>query len=133
MRPDVTLYLAVSQNVASTRSLARAQMWLRACRVDDHGILGAYISFLALSARTVEKHRCYGTGPKYRKLDGRAIYGLADLKACRPRHQGINVSSRFGDCICRLSQFSRPDALACRRAPMVSEKADQSSQAAPCD
>ena len=36
---------------------------------------------LALSARTLEKHRCYGTGPKSRKLGGRVIYGLADLKA----------------------------------------------------
>jgi hypothetical protein len=36
---------------------------------------------LALSARTLEKHRCYGTGPKYRKLGGRGMYGLADLKA----------------------------------------------------
>jgi predicted DNA-binding transcriptional regulator AlpA len=37
--------------------------------------------FLALSARTLEKHRCYGTGPKYRKLGGRVIYALEDLRA----------------------------------------------------
>ena len=37
--------------------------------------------FLALSARTLEKHRCYGTGPKYRKLDGRVSYALKDLRA----------------------------------------------------
>ena len=37
--------------------------------------------FLALSGRTLEKHRCYGTGPKYRKLGGRVIYALPDLKA----------------------------------------------------
>ena len=37
--------------------------------------------FLALSARALEKHRCYGPGPNYRKLGGRVMYALADLKA----------------------------------------------------
>lgn len=36
---------------------------------------------LGLSARTLEKHRCYGTGPVYRKLGGRIVYALADLDA----------------------------------------------------
>jgi hypothetical protein len=34
-----------------------------------------------LSGRTLEKHRTYGTGPKYRKIGGRVVYGLDDLKA----------------------------------------------------
>src|ERR1700737_3685949 len=37
--------------------------------------------FLGISTRTLEKHRSYGTGPKYRKIGGRVIYALADLKA----------------------------------------------------
>ena len=37
--------------------------------------------FLGLSGRTLEKHRTYGTGPKYRKIGGRVIYALDDLKA----------------------------------------------------
>jgi predicted DNA-binding transcriptional regulator AlpA len=37
--------------------------------------------FLGLSGRTLEKHRTYGTGPKYRKIGGRVVYGLDDLKA----------------------------------------------------
>ena len=37
--------------------------------------------FLGLSGRTLEKHRTYGTGPKYRKVGGRVIYALEDLKA----------------------------------------------------
>ncbi len=37
--------------------------------------------FLSLSGRTLEKHRTYGTGPTYRKLGGRVIYALDDLKA----------------------------------------------------
>jgi predicted DNA-binding transcriptional regulator AlpA len=37
--------------------------------------------FLGLSGRTLEKHRTYGTGPKYRKIGGRVIYALEDLQA----------------------------------------------------
>lgn len=37
--------------------------------------------FLSLSARTLEKHRTYGTGPLYRKIGGRVVYALADLLA----------------------------------------------------
>ena len=36
---------------------------------------------LGLSARTLEKHRCYGTGPVYRKLGGRIVYLISDLDA----------------------------------------------------
>lgn len=36
---------------------------------------------LGLSARTLEKHRCYGTGPTFRKLGGRIVYALEDLEA----------------------------------------------------
>lgn len=35
--------------------------------------------FLSLSARTLEKHRTYGTGPVYRKIGGRVVYALGDL------------------------------------------------------
>jgi predicted DNA-binding transcriptional regulator AlpA len=35
--------------------------------------------YLGLSGRTLEKHRTYGTGPRYRKIGGRVIYALADL------------------------------------------------------
>ena len=37
--------------------------------------------FLGLCSRTLEKHRSYGTGPKYMKIGGRVIYDLQDLKA----------------------------------------------------
>lgn len=36
---------------------------------------------LGLSARTLEKHRCFGTGPVYHKLGGRVVYTLAELQA----------------------------------------------------
>ena len=37
--------------------------------------------FLGLSGRTLEKHRTYGTGPKYLKIGGRVVYALEDLQA----------------------------------------------------
>ncbi len=37
--------------------------------------------FLRLCNRTLEKHRCYGTGPAYRKLGGRVFYAVPDLQA----------------------------------------------------
>lgn len=36
--------------------------------------------FLSLSPRTMEKHRLYGTGPRYRKLGGRVVYSIPDLQ-----------------------------------------------------
>ena len=36
---------------------------------------------LGLSPRTLEKHRCYGTGPAYRKLGGRVVYAIEDIDA----------------------------------------------------
>lgn len=35
---------------------------------------------LGLSPRTLEKHRCDGTGPIYHKLGGRVVYSIADLQ-----------------------------------------------------
>jgi predicted DNA-binding transcriptional regulator AlpA len=36
--------------------------------------------FVGLSIRTLEKHRIYGTGPRYAKLGGRVVYRLEDLQ-----------------------------------------------------
>jgi hypothetical protein len=36
--------------------------------------------YLGLSGRTLEKHRTYGTGPLYRKIGGRVVYAISDLK-----------------------------------------------------
>lgn len=43
---------------------------------------------LDLSPRTLEKHRCDGTGPIYHKLGGRVVYAVADL------HAWIEASAR---------------------------------------
>jgi predicted DNA-binding transcriptional regulator AlpA len=37
--------------------------------------------FVGLSIRTLEKHRIYGTGPRYSKLGGRVVYRREDLQA----------------------------------------------------
>ena len=47
--------------------------------------------FLGLSGRTLEKHRCYGTGPTYRKIGGRVVYALADLQSWADR--GVKSST----------------------------------------
>jgi predicted DNA-binding transcriptional regulator AlpA len=36
--------------------------------------------FLGLSARTLEKRRIYGTGPKFSKVGGRILYAVSDLR-----------------------------------------------------
>ena len=37
--------------------------------------------FVGLSIRALEKHRIYGTGPRYSKLGGRVVYRIEDLQA----------------------------------------------------
>ncbi|WP_082752226.1 helix-turn-helix domain-containing protein [uncultured Reyranella sp.] len=48
--------------------------------------------FLSLSGRTLEKHRTYGTGPTYRKIGGRVVYAVEDLKAWADRGAKTSTS-----------------------------------------
>lgn len=48
--------------------------------------------FLSLSGRTLEKHRTYGTGPSYRKIGGRVVYALDDLKSWADRGTKTSTS-----------------------------------------
>lgn len=41
--------------------------------------------YLGLSARTLDKHRTFGTGPKYRRIGGRIVYTIEDLRAWADR------------------------------------------------
>lgn len=52
--------------------------------------------FLGLSGRTLEKHRTYGTGPTYRKIGGRVVYALKDLKAWADRGLQSSTTDRPG-------------------------------------
>ena len=55
--------------------------------------------FLGLSARTLEKHRTYGTGPAYRKLGGRVVYAIDDLKAWADRGAVTSTADPRGLCL----------------------------------
>ncbi len=48
--------------------------------------------FLGLSGRTLEKHRTYGTGPRYSKLGGRVVYRLEDLQTWADRGSKASTS-----------------------------------------
>jgi len=53
--------------------------------------------FLGLSGRTLEKHRTYGTGPRYSKLGGRVVYRLDDLQAWVDRGSKSSTSDDTGE------------------------------------
>lgn len=53
--------------------------------------------FLGLSGRTLEKHRTYGTGPRYSKLGGRVVYRLDDLQAWVDRGSKQSTSDDTGE------------------------------------
>ena len=55
--------------------------------------------FLSLSARTLEKHRTYGTGPAYRKLGGRVVYAVDDLEAWAARGAVTSTSDPSGNVL----------------------------------
>jgi hypothetical protein len=52
--------------------------------------------FLGLSPRTLEKHRVSGTGPVYRKLGGRVVYSIPDLRAWADLGLRQSTSDRGG-------------------------------------
>ena len=55
--------------------------------------------FLGLSARTLEKHRTYGTGPAYRKLGGRVVYSVDDLETWADRGAVTSTSDPRGSVL----------------------------------
>ncbi len=66
--------------------------------------------FLSLSARTLEKHRTYGTGPAYRKLGGRVVYAIDDLQAWTERGSVTSTSDPRGSVLPAKRQASVPSA-----------------------
>jgi len=56
-------------------------------------------AFLSLSARTLEKHRTYGTGPAYRKLGGRVVYSVDDLEAWADRGAVTSTTDPGGQLV----------------------------------
>lgn len=55
--------------------------------------------FLGLSGRTLEKHRTYGTGPRYAKLGGRVLYRLEDLQAWFDRGSKASTTDDTGQVV----------------------------------
>jgi hypothetical protein len=58
---------------------------------DDYLMTPAAGRRLKLSPRTLEKHRTFGTGPRYRKIGGRVVYKVSDLDEWADR--GAQVST----------------------------------------
>ncbi|PBB17377.1 helix-turn-helix domain-containing protein [Mesorhizobium sp. WSM4313] len=63
--------------------------------------------FLSLSARTLEKHRTYGTGPAYRKLGGRVVYAVDDLQLWVQRGVMTSTSDPHGSVLPAKRQAAR--------------------------
>lgn len=59
---------------------------------------------LDLSPRTLEKHRCDGTGPVYHKLGGRVVYSVTDLYAWIDASARRSTSEAVSSA--RMSQMS---------------------------
>ena len=55
--------------------------------------------FLGLSGRTLEKHRTYGTGPRYAKIGGRVVYAIEDLQAWVARGAKTSTSDAQGETL----------------------------------
>ncbi|WP_283419039.1 hypothetical protein [Sphingopyxis sp. Geo48] len=53
--------------------------------------------FLSLSPRTMEKHRLYGTWPRYRKLGGSVVYSIQDLQEWADQDIRTSSSSHGSD------------------------------------
>lgn len=64
-------------------------------------------AFLGLSGRTLEKHRCTGTGPVFRKLGGRVVYAIDDLETWAAE-RARNSTSDPGQPLSRNTAQSRP-------------------------
>lgn len=73
-------------------------------------------TFLSLSARTLEKHRTYGTGPAYRKLGGRVVYAIDDLQAWANRGAMTSTSDPRGTVLPAKRHSPMPAAHADRLA-----------------
>ena len=88
--------------------------------------------FVGLSIRTLEKHRIYGTGPRYSKLGGRVVYRVEDLQAwvefgrqgvdVRPWHRDRAAGEAASGRAAGRRPFERGADLCQRRAALRSER-----------
>ncbi len=59
---------------------------------------------VGLSPRTLEKHRTYGTGPSYRKIGGRVVYAIEDIRAWAD----IGLRQSTSDPAARIVRAAKP-------------------------
>ena len=64
--------------------------------------------FLGLSGRTLEKHRTYGTGPRYSKLGGRVVYRIDDLQTWVSRGAKGSTSDDTGEVVLPAKPHAAP-------------------------
>ena len=76
--------------------------------------------FVGLSIRTLEKHRIYGTGPRYSKLGGRVVYRVEDLQAWSTPRQGVDVRPGKGRCPAGAAPHRRRTRTSPPAAPLTS-------------
>lgn len=74
-------------------------------------------TYLSLSARTLEKHRTYGTGPAYRKLGGRVVYAVEDLQAWADRGLVTSTSDPRAGTVLPAKRQPKTPATAGGRFP----------------
>lgn len=66
--------------------------------------------YVGLSARTLEKHRTYGTGPAYKKIGGRVIYAIDELRAWADRGACTSTSDPNNNAVLPAVRRDVPDA-----------------------
>jgi hypothetical protein len=67
--------------------------------------------FVGLSIRTLEKHRTYGTGPRFSKLGGRIVYKLEDLQTWVERGAKASTSDPGAGTVLPAKRYA-PGVLA---------------------
>lgn len=69
---------------------------------------------VGLSIRTLEKHRIYGTGPRYSKLGGRVVYSAEDLTAWVESGRKSSTSDPGAATVRAARRHPAPDAQQAR-------------------
>ena len=65
--------------------------------------------YLGLSGRTLEKHRTFGTGPRYRKIGGRVVYAVTDLDAWAELAAQVSTTAADGGRVRAARRVARAE------------------------
>lgn len=64
--------------------------------------------YLGISGRTLEKHRSYGTGPRFSKLGGKVVYKIEDLRDWADRAARVStLDPGFSEICSTTRSYSR--------------------------